>query len=118
MDASTLREFQTLTNGLSRLERMKQQIEKDFGLAGFLFSEDISSWEALLDELAQAIKILRGRNDGTWMKVVFRVDFTEKQYRFVKELGGDSDENLAKAVILREFQKIITREQYGQKSKE
>jgi hypothetical protein len=47
------------------------------------------------------------------MKIVYRVDLTEKQYRFVKALGGDSDENLAKAVVLREFQKIITRERYS-----
>jgi hypothetical protein len=43
------------------------------------------------------------------MKVVYRVDLTEKQYKFVQRMGGNTPENMAKAVVLREFQKVYTR---------
>lgn len=109
---STLQEFQSLTNELSRLEAVKHQIDKDFALSGLSLSENTPTWPKLIEELSSIISVIRSRNDGSWMKIVYRVDLTEKQYRFVKSLGGDSDENLAKAVILREFQKIITRERY------
>lgn len=113
MSATDLQEFQALMAEPTRLQAVKAQIEKDFGLAGFEFSADLFSWDALLAELSAGIANIRSRNAGNWMKIVYRVDLTEKQYRFVKALGGDSDENLAKAVVLREFQKIITRERYS-----
>jgi len=113
MSATDLQEFQALMAEPTRLQAVRAQIEKDFGLSGFEFSSELVSWEALLEELSAGIASIRIRNAGTWMKIVYRVDLTEKQYRFVKTLGGDSDENLAKAVVLREFQKIITRERYS-----
>ncbi len=108
-----LQEFQTLLAEPLRLDAVKAQIEKDFGLSGFTFKSNISTWEALLSELSLGISKIRQGKSGDWMKIVYRVDLTEKQYRFVKTLGGDSDENLAKAVVLREFQKIISRERYS-----
>ncbi len=113
MSATDLKEFQALMAEPTRLQAVKAQIEKDFGLSGFEFSPELVSWDALLAELSAGIANIRSRNAGTWMKIVYRVDLTEKQYRFVKDLGGDSDDNLAKAVVLREFQKIITRERYS-----
>lgn len=113
MSATDLKEFQTLMAEPTRLQAVKTQIEKDFALSRFEFSPELISWDALLAELSAGIANIRSRNAGTWMKIVYRVDLTEKQYRFVKDLGGDSDDNLAKAVVLREFQKIITRERYS-----
>lgn len=113
MSATDFKEFQALMAEPTRLQAVKAQIEKDFGLSGFEFSPELVSWDALLAELSAGIANIRSRNAGTWMKIVYRVDLTEKQYRFVKDLGGDSDDNLAKAVVLREFQKIITRERYS-----
>jgi hypothetical protein len=43
------------------------------------------------------------------MKIVYRVDLTEKQYKFVQNLGGSTPLNMAKAVVLREFQKVKNR---------
>lgn len=113
MSETVLQEFQALMSESSRLVAVQAQIEKDFALSGFVFSGPLISWEGLLLELSAGIATLRNRNAAQWMKIVYRVDLTEKQYRFVKALGGDSDENLAKAVVLREFQKIITRERYS-----
>jgi hypothetical protein len=47
------------------------------------------------------------------MKVVYRVDLTEKQYKFVQRMGGSTPENMAKAVVLREFQKVYTRKHFS-----
>lgn len=89
---------------------VKNQIEKDFGLMGFEFSETCYPLlESLLLELTNCIATLQSQHHGTWMKVVFRVDLTEKQYKFVQRMGGNTPENMAKAVVLREFQKVYTR---------
>ena len=93
---------------------VKDQIEKDFGLMGFTFSESMPlNLEALLPELTDCITQLQQHHHGTWMKVVYRVDLTEKQYKFVQRMGGNTPENMAKAVILREFQKVYTRKHFS-----
>ncbi len=93
---------------------VKDQIEKDFGLMGFTFSEATPlNLEALLPELTDCIAQLQQHHHGTWMKVVYRVDLTEKQYKFVQRMGGNTPENMAKAVVLREFQKVYTRKHFS-----
>ena len=93
---------------------VKDQIEKDFGLMGFTFSETTPlNLEALLPELTDCIAQLQQHHHGTWMKVVYRVDLTEKQYKFVQRMGGHTPENMAKAVVLREFQKVYTRKHFS-----
>lgn len=89
---------------------VKDQVEKDFGLMGFAFAlNDYPTLESLLDELTNCIAVLQFKHHNTWMKVVYRVDLTEKQYKFVHQMGGNTPENMAKAVVLREFQKVYTR---------
>ncbi len=96
------------------LEEIRMQIEKDFGIAGFLFSGDnYTDLASLLPELLLAVENLRTQQNSDWMKIVFRVDLTEKQYKFVQKMGGDTHENMAKAVLLREFQKVHTRKQHS-----
>ncbi|MBM3438934.1 MAG: hypothetical protein ACKOXR_00060 [Bacteroidota bacterium] len=93
---------------------VKDQIEKDFGLMGFTFSVALPlNLEALLPELTECIAQLQQHHHGTWMKVVYRVDLTEKQYKFVQRMGGNTPENMAKAVVLREFQKVYTRKHFS-----
>ncbi|MEY3780158.1 MAG: hypothetical protein RLZZ510_141 [Bacteroidota bacterium] len=93
---------------------VKDQIEKDFGLMGFTFTESLPlNLETLLPELTECIAQLQQNHHGTWMKVVYRVDLTEKQYKFVQRMGGNTPENMAKAVILREFQKVYTRKHFS-----
>ena len=89
---------------------VKDQIEKDFGLMGFTFSQAIyPTLESMIPEICNCIETLQTQHNSTWMKVVYRVDLTEKQYRFVKNMGGNTPENMSKAVLLREFQKVYTR---------
>lgn len=92
------------------LMAVKDQIEKDFGLMGFTFGQELyPTLESMIPELHACIETLQTQHHSTWMKVVYRVDLTEKQYRFVQSMGGNTPENMTKAVLLREFQKVYTR---------
>ncbi len=98
------------------IEEAAFQIEKDFGMAGFEFvKRPYLRLEDLLPELIYAIDDIRTHRSHLWMKIIFRVDLTEKQYKFAKGLHGEPAENLAKAVILRELQKVYTRKKLSQK---
>lgn len=90
------------------------QIEKDFGMSGFEFKNaPYSKLELLIPELEAIIFELQQNNHSKWMKIVYRVDLTEKQYKFVQNLGGSTPLNMAKAVVLREFQKVKNRLLYS-----
>jgi hypothetical protein len=103
-------ESQNLFLGNLYLNEVKEQIEKDFGSVGFCYKNtSFQQIQDLLPELITIIQHLRAEKKVAWMRLVYRVDLTEKQYKFVKLLGGDTDENMAKAVLLREFQKVQTR---------
>jgi hypothetical protein len=67
----------------------------------------------LIPELEMAIEQLQQQNHSKWMKIVYRVDLTEKQYKFFQKMGGSTPLNMAKAVILREFQKVKNRLLYS-----
>jgi hypothetical protein len=105
-----------LPSGLTHalILEVMEQIEKDFGLMGFTFTTtNPLNLESLLPELTECVAQLQQHHHGTWMKVVYRVDLTEKQYKFVQRMGGNTPENMAKAVILREFQKVYTRKHFS-----
>lgn len=91
-----------------------EQIEKDFGMASFEFKNaPYLKIEQLIPELETIISDLQRDNHSKWMKIVYRVDLTEKQYKFVQSMGGSTPLNMAKAVILREFQKVKNRLNFG-----
>lgn len=95
------------------LDEVKFQIEKDLGIAGFEFQQaSYLNLEELLPELIEAVTRVRTQSPEKWMKIIYRVDLTEKQYRFVQAMGGDTHENMAKAIVLRCFQKVHTRKNY------
>ena len=101
---------------LKVIQEVILQIEKDFGMVGFEFSNaPYLKLESLLSELESIIANLQQENHSKWMKIVYRVDLTEKQYKFAKGLHGEPAENLAKAVVLRELQKVYTRKKLSQK---
>jgi len=90
------------------------QIEKDFGMASFEFKNaPYLKIEQLIPELESIISDLQRDKHSKWMKIVYRVDLTEKQYKFVQNMGGSTPLNMAKAVILREFQKVKNRLNFG-----
>ncbi len=105
--------FDTMIKGNLYLEDVKFQIEKDLGLGGFTFDKDsYLKLEDFLTELTNFVQKIRSEHHSKWMKIVYRVDLTSKQYKFVQQMGGDTDENMAKAILLRIFQKVQTRKYY------
>lgn len=105
--------FDSMIKGNLYLEDVKFQIEKDLGLGGFTFKNDTyTKLEDFLIELTDFVQKIRSQHHSKWMKVVYRVDLTPKQYKFVQQMGGDTDENMAKAILLRIFQKVQTRKNY------
>jgi len=95
------------------LEFVAFQVEKDFGLMGFQFKQrPYLQLESMIPELELAIERIRTQQPALWMKIVFRVDLTEKQYRFAQGLQGETSANLAKGVLLREAQKVCTRKKF------
>ena len=105
--------FDSMIKGNLYLEDVKFQIEKDLGLGGFTFDKDsYLKLEDFLTELTNFVQKIRSEHHSKWMKIVYRVDLTSKQYKFVQQMGGDTDENMAKAILLRIFQKVQTRKYY------
>ena len=99
---------------LKVIQEVISQIEKDFGMVNFEFTNaPYVKLELLIPELESIIAHLQQENHSKWMKIVYRVDLTEKQYKFVQNLGGSTPLNMAKAVILREFQKVKNRLLYS-----
>lgn len=105
--------FESLIKGNLYIQDVKFQIEKDLGLGGFTFSKDsYAKLEDFLIELTDFVQKIRSEQHSKWMKIVYRVDLTPKQYKFVQQMGGDTDENMSKAILLRIFQKVQTRKNY------
>jgi len=95
------------------LLKVKVQIEKDLALCGFTYSfEDVKDLTTLLPELQYKIEQLKENNSNDIMKIVYRVDLTERQYKKVSAMPGEWCENFAKAIVLREFQKVIIRNKF------
>lgn len=97
------------------LLQTKLQIEKDLGLTGFHYDnlfqpEDLPS---LVPQLALKIAALKDSASGDLMKVIYRVDLTERQYRRVGNMPGIWAENMAKAIVLRAFQKVVIRKRFS-----
>lgn len=97
------------------LLKTRIQIEKDLGLCGFVYAnvDQPSSLPELVPELSEKIEQLRNAGSSDLMKIVYRVDLTERQYKKVSAMPGLWHENLAKAIVLREFQKIIIRKKFS-----
>lgn len=96
------------------LEAVAFQVEKDFGLMGFEFHHrPYANLESMLPELEIAVDHARTKQPALWMKIVYRVDLTEKQYRFAQGMQGETSANLAKGVLLREAQKVYTRKKFA-----
>ncbi|MBK8146370.1 MAG: hypothetical protein IT244_12275 [Bacteroidia bacterium] len=97
------------------LLKTKEQIEKDLGLCGFQYAEvdQPTALPELVPELSEKIEFLKNSGSSDLMKIVYRVDLTEKQYKKVGLMPGLWHENLAKAIVLRAFQKVIIRKKFS-----
>ena len=96
------------------LRETVMQLEKDLGIAGFCFTTKIfNTLPAVALEIAAFFDTLEQSNPAALMRAVNRVDLSENQYRKVKTMPGNFCENLAKAAVLRAFQKVHMRKKFS-----
>ena len=109
-----LHEITDVNSTPEMLLQTKLQIEKDLGLSGFAYSwqDTPKDLTTLVPELSDKLEQLRNSGSSDIMKIVYRVDLTEKQYKKVSNMPGEWYENMAKAIVLREFQKIVIRSKF------
>jgi hypothetical protein len=91
-----------------------QQLEKDLGIAGFGFSQkEYNNLPSRAVEITAFYENLEQSNPPALMRAVNRVDLSENQFRKVKTMPGNFCENLAKATVLRAFQKVHMRKKFS-----
>lgn len=97
------------------LMQTKLQIEKDLGLTGFVYNniDQPVDLPCMIPDLAEKLLELKQSGSSDLMKIIYRVDLTERQYKKVSLMKGDWHLNMAKAIILREFQKIYIRKKFS-----
>jgi hypothetical protein len=96
------------------LQQVRLQIEKDLSLCNFKYSIiSINNLPQMVPELQNKIEELKQNKSSDIMKIVNRVDLTERQYQRLSAMPGDWTENFAKAIVLREFQKVIIRNKFN-----
>lgn len=108
-------ELASFTPDADILLATKTQLEKDVGIADFTFKEvTYPDLPAMVAELHAFMNDLQQKNPAALMRVVNRIDLSETQYRKVKSMPGDFTENLAKASVLRAFQKVVIRKKLSE----
>lgn len=96
------------------LQGTRDQLAKDLSIADFTFPEkEYHDLPSIVHEVAAFFELLQTQNPAALMRAVNRVDLSESQYRKVKSMPGDFCQNLAKAAVLRAFQKVIIRKKYS-----
>jgi hypothetical protein len=110
-----LQELATLHPDADILKATKEQLEKDVGIADFTFQEETyDDLPSMVSELQIFMEDLQQKNPAALMRVVNRIDLSESQYIKVKTMPGDFTENLAKASVLRAFQKVVLRKKLSE----
>ncbi len=96
------------------LQATMAQLEKDVGIADFSFAkEQYHNLPDMVAELYGFFQQLQEQQPASLMRVVNRIDLSETQYRKVKAMPGEFTENLAKAAVLRAFQKVLLRKKWS-----
>ncbi len=101
-------------NDLEIIRLTAEQVIKDFEIFGqeIKFSgNELTAYEELKSQLAPLLLKLYQNNSSTFQSLLYRVDISEKNFRELLEQSatGNFSEQLAEAVIQREFQKVLTR---------
>lgn len=98
------------TNEEGLLESTLIQLNKDLGISGiYLEISPLISLQQIAECLLPHINSILINKPGMVMKIIYRIDLTEKQFKKVQLMKGDYPLNLSKAIVLRAFQKIILR---------
>ncbi len=92
------------------LIKVLEMTNKDVGLS--LSSSTIPSLDELVKELTRAIQYLIDKDFEKLMHILYRIDVSENKVKKAFGLEQDVAEQIAKLIVEREQQKVITREKY------
>ncbi len=95
------------------LIKVVEMTNKDVGLS--LSPTVILAEDDLLKELTRAINYLIDKDFEKLMHILYRIDVSEQKVKQAFGLEQDVAVQIAKLIIEREQQKVITREQYSNK---
>lgn len=97
------------------IERSYELIRKDFGLEGTDPDESIHfDFEWLLRQLTLHVNYLLDHDFNKLMNALYRIDIGESQVNEIltQSKSGEIGKEIARAIIEREKQKVITRQKY------
>ena len=98
----------------SLMDAVQFQIEKDLSLIGFEFQKaQYPHLAAMLPELVLAVEKAQQERPTLLLKAIVRVDLSQSQWQKARNMQGDLNENQAKAILLRCFQKVYSRKTRG-----
>ncbi|MEQ9467545.1 MAG: hypothetical protein RLN88_09040 [Ekhidna sp.] len=92
-----------------------QLVRKDFGLEeNFDFEEGQIGFDRLEEFLAKQVNYLLDHDLNKLLNALYRIDIPESQVKQLLHYSsqGEIAKNMAKAIIEREKQKVITRQKY------
>ncbi|MFZ9754973.1 MAG: hypothetical protein ACO3DK_02940 [Bacteroidia bacterium] len=96
----------------SLIDAVQFQVEKDLALIGFEFQQThYPHLAAMLPELSQALEQAGQEKPDRLLKAVVRVDLNSNQWKKAQNMPGLRADNQAKAILLRCFQKVYSRQQ-------
>ena len=99
------------------VKRSFELVKKDFGLEEEVNLEpDDHTFEWLELQLTRHINYLLDQDFNQLMNALYRIDIAESQIKEILSLAspGDIALNIARVIIEREKQKVITRQRYQQ----
>jgi hypothetical protein len=108
-----------MSKEVSQLQLAQQSFElikKDLGLAEeSLMLEEQDGFEALHQKLTTIVQYLLDKDFGRLLNAMYRIDISEHQVKDILNFGKPDQiaSELAKSIIEREKQKVITRIKYS-----
>src|SRR5436189_6250842 len=107
-------DFEKYRTDLEIIRLTAEQVIKDFEIFGheLKFSgNEFTAYDELKNQIAPLLLKLYQNNTSAFQSLLYRVDISEKKFRDLLEnnSGENFSEQLAEAVIQREFQKVLTR---------
>ncbi len=88
------------------------QIQKDFQPYAdeLWYDGDIdNAYESILAQLSDLVALLLQREAQNFMNILYRVDISDKRFKNILDNAADTPNELADAIIKREFQKVWIR---------
>lgn len=115
----TLNEIPAYYHRTDLLEKVVQQIQKDFNWFSFTIvfegQAEVSAYQQLFDQILPLVEEMLNDNYTKLLSLLYRIDIDEAflNKRLKEVAHADTDEVIADLIIKRELQKVIIREAYS-----